>query len=165
MSNTPTRLSEFHGLIGNYAFYERNLRFSDYQPDASSRADHEAMRRRLDDLARLCNMDDESGTHYDVDEQVERWIEGNPLGMTGTGIKRVIDKTSGQGNGVSAGIQIGDPNKGGRYFRLHEGQLTIGYGGVLLFTLPDSVAEEFRQQGRRALQREHAALMAVEPRG
>lgn len=153
MSTPAERAAEFHRLIEPYAFAIRSQRLLGYEPDALLQ---QARREHLDELAAVLNAT-QSAT-YDVDEAVERWISTHPLAMTGTGMKRVIDTTSGQGNGVAAYVQIGDPTKGGRHYPLHEGQLTHD-NGTLLLRLPDSIAEEFRQQGRRAYQREiHRAL-------
>lgn len=101
---------------------------------------------------------------WDVDEHIERWIVKHPLGLTGLGLKRVIDESTGGGNGVSVALQIGDPADGGRYYQLHEGQFAVAYGGSLLLSLPDSVAEEFRQQGIRRLRRDLAEMLGFPSR-
>lgn len=147
---TLARLAEYNALIEIEGYQRRTQRFSSGTVETDEAAAN-ARHRRLGELVELLSADDHQ---LDVEESVEGWIRRHPLAMTGVGMKRVIDSSSGQGNGVSAGIQVGDPENGGRYYPLHEGQFAVAHGGTLLLTLPDAIAEEFRQQGRRALQRE-----------
>ena len=161
---TRTRITEYHDLIGRIAVIERNIRLSGYKPPADVAAEHKARLVRAGELAELINAD--QSADYDVSGHVERWIEAHPLAMTGAGMMRVIETAVTHpggipGNGVTVAVQIGDPTKGGRYYPLHAGMF-VYVNGTLRLNLPDAVAEEFRQAGRRALQREVASLLAVE---
>ena len=152
------RLTEYNALIEIEGYQRRTQRFGigTYEVDENKSV---VRRRRLNELVELLARD---GHPLDIDESVEACIDRHPLTMTGAGMKRVIDSTTGQGNGISVGVQVGDPEKSGRYYQLHEGQFGTGVGGTLLLTLPDSIAEEFRQQGRRALQREMRRTLGVD---
>lgn len=158
MPTPADHAAEFHSLIERYASVVRHARFYGDGNDLSEQ-EQRARRERLDEVAAILNAT--QSVHYDVNEAVERWVATHPLSMTGRGMQRVIDQTNGQGNGVTVHVQIGSPSGGGRFYPLYEGQFTTDRG-LLMLTLPDSIAEEFRQQGRRALLRDFAALMQVQ---
>lgn len=155
---TLQRLAEYNALIEIEGYQRRTQRFQSGTVETNQAAAATRL-RRLDELVSLLAND---GHPLDIEQSVENWIERHPLTLTGAMMKQVIDKTSGQGNGVSVQIQVGSDSNGRRYPLTADQFTPSNYGqGVLMITLPDSVAEEFRQQGRRQLQREFCSLVGA----
>ena len=160
MSLPAQRAAEFHTLMEPYARTIQSLRHDLVADSARERIlEVQGQRRiRLDELAVLLNTT--TSETWDVDEMAERWIRTHPLTLTNQIVAKELAKIE---SVISVAVQVGEPrpNGSGRYYGLHVGDMKV-QGGAVVFTLPEAVAEEFRQQGRRQLQREHADLMAVQ---
>lgn len=148
---TQDHLAEFQSLLAKVGSVERARRHLGPEViSAEIAAQEPSNRRRLDELWDLLRSTPISVRP--VEGHIEHWIETHPTSLTGIMVKRVIDSTPNKGNGEAWGLQIGDPADGGRYYPLSAGMVRVVRGQVTV-VLPDSIAEEFRQQGRRKTQR------------
>lgn len=83
-----------------------------------------------------------------VNDRIAAWMRANPLPLAQDRLINMLDDSG--DNGVY--VRIGEDDK--RYeYRFMADDCTVSGMGQLVLKVPESVAEYFRQQGRRQLQR------------
>jgi hypothetical protein len=152
---TKNRAEEFNWLIVAQGHVTRSMQFGDYRPtDVEQREIHERATRMIE-LAEMLGFKD---AEREVNDRIASWLRANPLALGKRRVKRIIeDPASGDlDNGVT--IQIGDAAAGGYFYQVLAADCA-NRNGILHFTVPDSIAEHFRQQGRREVQAEMRAVL------
>lgn len=157
MSTPAERAAEFNTLVTEQAIIVRARRGGYPEPDVPRCIEANRM-ARLYDLAEVINADPDTSVRYDVEEAIDRWIDRNPLALNNVDISRVMDKVPGDRR-VGLEVIVGDRDKGSQHYVAVQSDLT--YGNRLILTIPDSIAEAFRQQGRRQVQREMCAVIGA----
>lgn len=150
MPTLPTsadRAAEFNRLLVEQGFVTRSMKYG-WQPDDAERETIDARATRLLELAELMpGITVEPGTY--VNDRLAAWLRMNPLALTN---QILAEKLTTEGVHTIS-VQVGDPRDRGYRYALVVDDVEQQYGGTVL-RVPDSVAEYFRQQGRRALQSE-----------
>lgn len=162
MPTLPTsadRAAEFNRLLVEQATVTRSMKYG-WKPDEEQRAAIDARATRLLELAQLIHADAEPGRY--VNDRIAAWLRMNPLPLEPAVI---VDAVEHYADGTcpleGVRVQIG-PVDGGYGYRAMRDDFQLSFTGgvgVAVVNVPDSVAEHFRQQGRRALQSEMRALL------
>jgi hypothetical protein len=156
MATQPTsasRAEEMNRLIVKQGQATRSMKYG-WVPDEETKARIEKDATRLVELAELLSMGDSDSTpEAYVNDRIAAWVRMNPLPLSMERVRSLLTEHllySLEGDDFAwSGARVEG-----------EGDNEVVRGDMVL-RVPDSVAEHFRQQGRRALQREHAALMGV----
>ena len=158
---TAQRAAELNSLIEQQAFVTRSMSYG-WKPTDEEQAEITARADRLHELAELLGL----GRQWDppnvgryLNDRIRDWIRANPLALTKRRVATLIEESPSNIDG-QVSIQIGEPSKGGYYYQVVAADLEV-VGGVLRFTVPESVAEYFRQQGIRSLQADLRGLLNV----
>lgn len=165
MPKSADRAAEFNRLLVIQGNVTRSMKYG-WRPDDEEREEIQQRAARLIELAELIGHE-EAPEEY-VNERIAAWMRANPLTLTNNHLAEVAEKSRHSGNpdtGITkpVHIQIGEPGKGGYFYGLLADDLRDEPNRILL-AVPESVAEHFRQQGRRQIQREAANLFAFETR-
>jgi hypothetical protein len=159
---TPTSAdfaAEFNRLLVTQGHVTRSMHHG-WKPSDEQQAEINDRATRLLELAQLLGQDNPGKF---VNDRIAAWMKMNPEALTSEQVRDLIEsfRQPNADTGVTTGvfIQIGDPGNGGYHYRVMRDDLT--YNGQVVFQVPDSVAEHFRQQGRRALQAELRACLNV----
>ncbi len=161
-SKDAQRAEEFNRLLVTQANVTRNMKYG-FRPDSDEKATIEARGVRLNELAELLPGAKANAEHAPfepgayVNERIASWLKANPLLLS---TRMVDDLIEGVGPNGTVTVVIGDGAKGGYWYTCHADDLESANGQIRL-NVPEGVAEHFRQQGRRQIQREFADLMAV----
>ena len=163
---TPTSAdfaAEFNHLLVTQATATRSMHHG-WKPTESEQTEINDRATRLLELAQLLGQDN-PGAY--VNERIAAWVRANPEALTNQRLVekvRETEKTMNEqvGNVCGVSVQIGEGDRAYHYAVMVDDLAAVRGGGRVIFRVPESVAEHFRQQGRRALQREFASLMAVE---
>lgn len=156
MPTLPTpadRAAEFNRLVVEQAIVARNAKHKIPQTEDAARIDARAT--RLLELAELINPTTEPGRY--VNDRIAAWLRMNPLPLT-VGALAAAAEAATADQGVY--VTIGELGNYGYQYRVMRNDLTTD-GRPCTIQVPDSVAEHFRQQGRRALQSELRGLLNV----
>lgn len=153
------RAEELNRLIVQQGHVVRSMQYADWKPNDDEQAEINARAARMIELIELL------GAHVNapgyggevirperyINDRIAAWLKMNPLMLSQRRNKRLVeDEAAGNlDNGVA--VQIGETDKGYHYM-LQATDCSV-VGGILRFFVPESVAEHFRQQGRRQLQR------------
>jgi hypothetical protein len=176
MATQPTsasRAEEMNRLIVKQGQATRSMKYG-WVPDEETKARIEKDATRLDELAELLSMGDSDSTpEAYVNDRIAAWVRMNPLPLSMERVRSLLTEHLLYSLEGGVLVSIGDLKASGYQYRVMaddfawSGARVEGEGdnevvrGDMVLRVPDSVAEHFRQQGRRALQREHAALMGV----
>lgn len=158
----PARLNfaalrdEFHTLIAAQGQLERlrrqGLRGFEKPEDEAPRLE------RLDELSALLSGPDHLSSPdpklWSVQTHLDRWLDRNPLSLTSDVLVGRLRKVQ---SPTSVTVLIGGTTNGYRYPAKARDLEYVG--GFLQLAIPESVAEHFRQQGRRQLQSELRDLL------
>lgn len=156
---------EFNRLLDEHGFAVRSMQYG-YEPEGDALAIIETRDHRLRELAGLFGPDVLEGrepSQY-VWDRTEAWVQAHPLALTTQRVQQIIEgpprppHVSTPVRMVS--IQIGTPGDGGYYYQCMADDVTVE-NGALRFKVPESVAEQFRQQGKRQLTRQFASLLGL----
>ncbi len=151
------RAEEFNRLLPMQGTATRSMRYG-WRPTDEQRAAIDERAARLNELAELiCPHIGEANPPEYVNKRIASWMKANPLTLTTKFVADIIEQV---GVNASVTVQIGEPGKGGYFYQCHADDLITQNGQVRL-SVPESVAEHFRQQGRRQIQRELADLLAL----
>ncbi len=162
MSKDAQRAEEFNRLLVTQASVTRSMKYG-FRPDPDEKATIEARGVRLNELAELLPGAKANAEHAPfepgayVNERIASWLTANPLTLS---TRMVGDLIEGVGPNGTVTVVIGDSTKGGYWYACLADNLEEVNGQIQL-KVPDSVAEHFRQQGRRQIQREFADLMGL----
>lgn len=163
MPVSAERAAEFNRLLVEQGTATRSMKYG-WKPTDEEKAEIDARAVRLIELAELAGITAGQTPERYVNERLASWLTMNPLVLEIARVKRIIENYEGQDVPLEeVRVQIGDVDKGYAY-RVMADDLQLSFQsakGVIVLKVPDSVAEHFRQQGRRSLQREFAALIAV----
>lgn len=154
MPTLPTaadRAAEFNRLVVEQGIVTRNAKHKIPQNEDKARIDARAT--RLLELAELIAPTTEPGRF--VNDRIASWMRANPLPLT---MEMLATAAAEATAGQHVYISIGDLSLGGYRYPVMRDDLRDGSTDI---EVPDSVAEHFRQQGRRALQSELRALLNV----
>lgn len=166
------RLVRFQELVVQQGTYIRSFaEYPEIRDDADANATSEARLRELADLGELLR-DGGEQSWFDPDEAIRRWVHANPLVATGDTLRRRLDARDAEpvAEGVYRAdlrvrVKIGDGHDAPGFTVLAKDVGVDGYLAHLDLRLPESVAEQFRQQGRRQLRRELSALLGYDVPG
>lgn len=158
MPKLPTsadRAVEFNELLVEQATTARSMKYG-WKPDLADQQWIDVRATRLLELAELLPSVTEEPGRY-VNDRIAAWLRANPLPLDPAHIAESVEHyatTECPLEGVR--VQIGPVDSGYGYRAMRDDfQLSfVGGVGVVVIQVPDSVAEHFRQQGRRALQSE-----------
>lgn len=161
MIKQQERSEEYTRLIVEHGNITRNLQFTGWKPTDEEREIINIRYKRLVELAEMLGYDKPADA---VNEQLVKWLKMNPLALTKRRVKQLIEGSPSNVDG-QVSIQIGDlgygsGRPGGYYYQVLASDCEITTG-VLRFTVPESVAEHFRQQGRREIQSEMRNILNV----
>ncbi len=163
VSTPAERAARFHTLVEAQGMYVRAFaEIPSVREDDEAKAKSEARLRELWDLAELLNKS--QSADYDPDEAIRKWVAAHPLRATSETLRRRLDAIPSQPDTevqVPLNVIVGDVRGDGnspRMYQVNAPDVVLTQYGLHVH-LPESVAEEFRQQGRRQLRREiHQAL-------
>ncbi|HMM95343.1 hypothetical protein [Phycicoccus sp.] len=166
MAATAKRGEEFNRLLAEQGFVTRSMKYG-YRPDDEAKAAIDARAARLVELAELFGpaiLGDLTPERY-VNDRIATWVTANPLALTTQRVQELIEGPPRPPH-VSASVRtvrakIGTPGSGGYLYQFTADDVAITDGGAFELVIPDSVAEHFRQQGRREIQRQFADLLAL----
>lgn len=164
MAVTAKRGEEFNRLLSEQGFVTRSMKYG-YRPDDEARKTIEDRAARLVELAELFGpamLGDLTPEQY-VNDRIATWVTANPLALTTQRVQELIEGPPRPPH-VSASVRtvrakIGTPGKGGYLYQFAADDITVD--SALELAIPDAVAEHFRQQGRREIQRQFADLLAL----
>lgn len=156
MSKPADRAAEYQRLVVEQGHVTRSMQFSEWKPTEEEQQVIARRAARLIELAELLGYEE---PERQVNESIAAWCRMNPLALSKRRVLRLIEEAGNVDGQVS--IQIGDighKTKGGYFYQVLASDASLR-NGVLHFTVPESVAEHFRQQGRREIQSEMRALL------
>lgn len=167
MPTLPTsadRAAEFNRLIVEQGHVTRSMKYG-WEPDDEQKAVIDARAIRLLELAELLpgvSKDVEAG-HY-VNERIASWLRANPLALTNHRLIELVRETTktlneSVGNTCGVSVQIGEGDQAYHYAVMADDLVAVRSGGRVIFRVPESVAEHFRQQGYRKRSREIASAL------
>lgn len=157
MAKIKARAEEYEELIVKQGHVVRSMQFSEWKPTDYEQQTIDARAARMIELAEMLGSD---AAEREVNDRIAAWLRANPLALGKRRVKRIIeDPASGNLDGTVE-IQIGEPTNSGYFYQVLASDCT-NRAGSLRFTVPESVAEYFRQQGRRQLQTEMRGLLNV----
>lgn len=156
------RSAELNRLIVEQGRATQSMRYG-WRPTTEEQQVVNDRGARMHELAELLNLGGRDGVGKYLNDRIAAWLEANPQALTSQEVYKLIDsfRSPNPDTEVITGvhIQIGDPVRHGYHYRALRDDLV--YNGQLTFKIPDSVAEYFRQQGRRQLQSEMRELLNV----
>jgi hypothetical protein len=158
------RAEEFNRLLIEQGFATRSMK-TGWRPDEEQRGVLDTRAARLIELAELMGPRIADAQHQPfsaeayVNERIAAWLRANPLGLTNRQLAERLASDESQGL-VSVYIGMGVERKNGYAYTLLYDDLRQ-QNGLWQLHVPDSVAEFFRQQGRRQVQREIADVLAL----
>lgn len=171
VSDRADRAAEFNRLLVTQGHATRSMKYG-HKPGEEELREIVARTARLVELAELLGYE---GPEAYVNERLAAWLKMNPLPLAMEHLQAIFEEPLySTDNGIY--VQIGELAKNGYQYRVMRDDFawtgareepaedgTVVRGEMVL-RIPDSVAEIFRQQGRRQLQREFASMMALETR-
>lgn len=156
MIKQQERAEEYHRLIVEQGNVVRSIQFSEWKPNDVEQKKIDARAKRMIELAEMLGYEE---PEREINDRIASWLRANPLALGKRRVKRLIEDPAlgNLDNGVS--IQIGSlESKQGYYYQVLAADCVIRQGS-LHFSVPESVAEYFRQQGRREIQSEMRSLL------
>lgn len=149
-SKSADRAAEMNRLLVEQGHVTRSMKYTaSWTPTED---EQEVIRARAARLIELAEMLGQAEPEAYVNERLAAWLKMNPLSLGKRRVKAIIDDPASGNIDNTVVIQVGDPTNGGYHYSCLADDVS-NHGGLLRFTVPDSVAEYFRQQGRRQLQR------------
>jgi hypothetical protein len=164
MPMSQKQSAEYNELIVQQGNLARSMKYAATigKPLDLTDEQEEAQRGRAVRLVELATI---AGYYDDPEAEVNRriaaWMQYNQLSLTTQGVAQLIESKQRPDCGIHSGVvvSIGDVRSGGYYYTVMADDLTWPH--QLEIKIPESVAEHFRQQGRRALQSEMRGLLNV----
>lgn len=166
LPTSADRAVEFNRLLVEQGHATRSMKYG-WQPDDTERQAIDARATRLLELAELLPgtpKGRDPGAY--VNERIASWLRANPLALTNHRLVERVRETekainSAVGNTCGVSVQIGEGDSAYHYSVMADDLVAVRAGGRVVVRVPESVAEHFRQQGRRELQSEMRALLNV----
>lgn len=166
------RAAEMNTLIVEQGHATRSVKYG-WKPTPEEQAVINARAERLVELVELLDahvaapgypLGEQVTPERYVNDRIAAWMRANPLALTNHRMLERLEENTRTGNldasntcGVT--VQIGEDSAAYHYAVMADDFVALRGGGRVLFRVPESVAEHFRQQGRRALQSELRALL------
>lgn len=160
---SKTRTEEFNRLLVQQATVTQSMK---YDPSVGKGKDWPVIQQRAARLVELAELMGYADPEAYVNERIAAWLRMNPLALTNQMLLERVQETTktynpDTGNVCGVTVQIGEGDHAYGYAVMADDLAAVRGGGRVIFRVPESVAEFFRQQGRRQLKREFAKLMEL----